>query len=152
MAKVNYYNSHAVNKIDYVKQGKANRAKGAAFELKTRRYFEGEGDYITKFQNNVDLDTGKFIAAKQKFIHGRGMGLGSGFPDFLVFRRGKVFFVECKCNGTLSKIEKLKCNEILKMGFEVNVAYLDEKEIKFREFLEYTERKSVHSEADEFKL
>ena len=137
-----------MEKIDYIAQGKANRKKGAAFELKVRKHYEngGYGDGyldVMKCQNNIDLDSGKWVKAKQKFIRGRGMGLGSGFPDFMIFTPKRVFFVECKTNGTLSKIEKLKCNAILKMGYGVWVAYQDGKEIGFREFVEYKERNVV---------
>lgn len=128
--------------IDYVAQGKANRKKGADFEIKVRKWLERQWD-VVKYQNNVDLDTKKFIKAKQKFIRGRGMGLGSGFPDFMVFDQKKVFFVECKTNGTLSKIEKQKMQVIKDMGYQCWVAYLDDKEIKFRKFVEYKGRPEV---------
>jgi len=136
-----------MEKIDYVAQGKANRKKGADFEVKVRKWLERTWD-VVKFQNNVDLDTKKFIKAKQKFIRGRGMGLGSGFPDFMVFDPKKeIFFVECKTNGTLSKIEKQKMQVITDMGYKCWTAYLDGKEIKFRKFVEYPKRPVISRKA-----
>lgn len=109
--------------IDYVKQGKANRAKGARFELKVRKDMEDKGWHVCKFQNNIDLDNSCFIPAKQKFIRGRGMGLGSGFPDFLCIKsHGRIKFIEAKVNGTLSKEEKLKMEWLRGEGYVCEVA------------------------------
>lgn len=114
--------------IDYKAQGKANRAKGARFERAVREDLENKGWYVCKWQNNIDLDNSCFHAAKQKFIRGRGMGLGSGFPDFIAFMPSShegfhtLMFVEAKYNGRLSKEEKLKMEWLRGEGFECKVA------------------------------
>tara|TARA_R100000789_G_scaffold20427_2_gene23588 strand:- start:3683 stop:4093 length:411 start_codon:yes stop_codon:yes gene_type:complete len=113
--------------IDYKAQGRRNRAAGARFELKTRKDLESKGWTVVKHQNNIDLENSCFYPAKQKFIRGRGMGLGSGFPDFIAFchiigRGYKLKFVECKVNGKLSKEEKLKMEWLENEGFECEVA------------------------------
>ena len=128
--------------IDKRKQGKRNRAAGARFELKVRKDLESKGWIISKWMNNVEFPYadeggelfnetyrqkhGKTIPAKHKY---RGPGIpmvmGTGFPDFITFRktycslcyaRGfkicelfEVIGVEAKSNGYLSKEEKEKC-------------------------------------------
>ncbi len=118
--------------IDKKKQGRKNRAKGARFELKTRRDLESKGWFVTKFQNNIDLDNSCMYSAKQKFIFGKGMGLGSGFPDFLAFKTGDCMFVECKTNGTLNKLEKLKMEWLREHGFNCKVASVDGKLVEYK--------------------
>lgn len=132
---------------DYVKQGKKNKASGRAFELRVRKDLESKNWTICKWSNNVDLkynivqvDTstmnvekgivgtavnsvpGKIIPAKHKFNpFSRVMSIGTGFPDFIIFKRTDIRKedssdwlyqlqgVEVKSNGTLSKEEKEKC-------------------------------------------
>jgi len=118
--------------IDYKKQGKANRAKGASFELQVRKDLVSKGWFVVKFQNNIDLDNSCMVQAKQKFIKGRGMGLGSGFPDFLIFDKGCIGFIECKTNGILSKIEKLKMEWLNGKGFECWVAEKDGTSVEYK--------------------
>jgi len=137
--------------IDYKAQGKANRKKGAAFEVKTRKHLESKGYVVCKWQNNVDLDNSCMIKAKQKFIGGRGMGLGSGFPDFIAFEKinrsrqnyYKLLFIECKTNGKLSVIEKKKMQWLTNEGHECWTCYNDEGKVKFRKFVEYKERNKI---------
>lgn len=133
---------------DHKAQGKANKAKGARFELKVRQKLEDDGWNVTKFRCNVYLPTSSIVQAKNKFIPGRGMMLGSGFPDFLAFRiiRGteQIMFVECKFNGKLTAEEKRKLDCLVKMGFTCFVAQDENKRVYFREFVEYRERDRIH--------
>ncbi len=142
----------AQTKAEFRAQGKKNKQRGARFELKARKYFEDEGWHVTKYRNNIELESGEIVPAKQYYIPGRGAGLGTGFPDFVIFRQKGchalcpfyvVQFVEVKYNGLLSKEEKLKCKILSEMGHKIMIAYFDEecnKSIKVREFI-YTEGK-----------
>ena len=133
--------------VDYKKQGKENRKKGAAFELKTRAELEKQGYFVDKWNNNVDLEKKCIVRAKNKFFRGRPMGLGSGFPDFIAFMdkqlqkescatNYKVIFVECKINGKLKKIEKEKMRWLVGEGFDCWVAYNEEGKVLFRKFVD----------------
>lgn len=121
---------------DYKAQGKANRAKGARFELKVRERLEKDGFVVDKWTNNVDLEKGKICPAKRSFnpFTKKIQGIGMGFPDFVGFmkldsmncrryNRWSVILVECKVNGKLSKIEKQKINFLLEEGFKCWIAY-----------------------------
>ena len=121
--------------IDYKKQGKSNRARGKAFELKVRHDLEKKGWIVDRWSNNVEFDkiidkegepvytypVGKLITAKHTFNpFTKAMSAGNGFPDFICIKRQEetneetfkphffVKFVECKINGKLDKIEKEK--------------------------------------------
>jgi len=106
-------------KIDYKKQGKSNRAKGARFELKVRKDLESKGWIVLKNPNNI-IDN-KFKQAKSKYnpFTKRLMMNSAGFPDFICFKRiinkslYEVIGVEVKSNGYLDKIEKEKCSWII---------------------------------------
>jgi len=116
---------------DYQKQGKKNRASGAAFERKVRKDLEGKDWIVSKWMNNVEFHNdedanefiftvGKLIPAKHKF-RGPGipMAIGTGFPDFIalkedsIYQMYKVNGVEVKSNGYLTKEEKEKCKWLL---------------------------------------
>ena len=137
--------------MDKKAQGKANRKAGAAFELAFRKKYEKMGWIVTKFQSNIDLEAGKVVMAKSKYIPGRGLMPGLGFPDFVMFKRRAehytLAFVECKTNNKLTKIEKQKLDWLTKEGHKCYVAYKDEKEIKVRKFVEYKERDRVCPES-----
>jgi len=101
------------------KTAKQNRAMGADTEKRTRQDLESKGWIVLKCNNNVDLDKGVFITAKNFFIgKGKPMMLGQGFPDFFAYKsKGKyyeVIGVECKSNGWLNQTEKSKCEWLLK--------------------------------------
>ncbi len=146
----------AQTKAELRAQGKRNKARGARFELKVRSHFEDKGWHVTKYRNNIDLQSGEIVPAKQYYIPGRGAGLGTGFPDFVMFKpvhyndefikkiaHYNVQFIEAKLNGLLSQEEKLKCKVLTDMGHKVMIAYFDdqcENNIKVREFI-YTEGK-----------
>ena len=126
--------------VDKVKQGKRNRANGAAFELRTRKDLEAKNWIVDKWSNNVELCdnegicnegyacdacpiSGKLIPAKRKYnAFSKVMAIGTGFPDFacsswLATNQNSSMYefigVECKSNGKLDKIEKEKCRWLL---------------------------------------
>lgn len=124
-------------KIDYSKQGKANRAKGARFELKVREEFKKTNWILDKWSNNVDLEKQEVVPAKRKYNPFKKMlVVGTGFPDFIGIRhisegeyevigseeeyglidiedkfevKSEVIGIEVKMNGVLTQEEKLKC-------------------------------------------
>ena len=106
-------NSDKPKKNNRQRQGKLNRAAGARFELKVRSDLEKDGWILDKWTNNVDLENGKIVPAKPKFIFNPKtkmrimIGKNSGFPDFIVFRNKnnnyEVIGVEVKGNGWLDK-------------------------------------------------
>lgn len=126
------------------KQGRLNRAAGARFELKVRNELEGKGWIVDRWMNNVDLENCKLVPAKRKYNPFlRALSIGTGFPDFICFKRKKrtceVIGIEVKRNGWLDKSEKEKCawllkNQIfskiliakgIKQGRMLNVEYID---------------------------
>ena len=134
---------------DHKAQGKKNREAGARFERKVRLYSETEGWIVDKFTNNIDLEKKKIIPAKSNRFLMRTMG----FPDFVMWKADlsteksyKLQFIECKVNGTLSKIEKQKLNFLWERGFRCLVASRGEKfKIKFTEFTGYEENQRVRN-------
>ena len=143
------------SKEEYRAQGAKNRRNGGIFERKVRDEMRDKGWIVDHFTNNIDLDNNKIITAKSNQWNSRT----TGFPDFVMFKphiysaMGKtgeplvydLIFVECKCNGILSKKEKLKMEFLRKQGHKCFVAYKDEtgKKILYRELLEYKEQKKV---------
>lgn len=60
----------------------------------------------------------------------RGMGVVAGVPDFLLFFRGKTYFIELKTTtGKLTKIQQEYHEKLRAQGFEVYVVK------KFEEFV-----------------
>ena len=105
--------------MDYGQQGKKNRARGADTEKRTRKDLESQGWIVSKWQNNINLDKGELIAAKNFFIgKGKPMMLGQGFPDFVAYKCKNKYYevigVECKSDGWLNQTEKSKCEWLLK--------------------------------------
>ena len=110
-------------------QGKKNRARGKAFELKVRKDLEKQGWIM--FRNSMDVIEGKF---KQTTGHWNPftksmMMSQSGFPDFICLKYNKmtgsinpvplgwnIQFVECKGgdnnHNKLDKEEKEKVDWI----------------------------------------
>ena len=160
-----------------VKQGKINRAAGARFELKVRKDLESKGWIVSKWQNNVEflskdlkssdlgkkeVALGKLVAAKHKF-RGKGipMSIGTGFPDFISFKKVElaehhnysvfedkfsikanrcVIGVEVKSAKYLDKIEKEKCRWLLENNVfsKILIAYKGKEArktvVKYKEF------------------
>lgn len=135
--------------IDYKAQGKKNKRVGAAFENKTRKHFNEKGWIVSKWHNNIDLQTDEIVQAKNHYIPGRGLTSGKGFPDFVMFRMladtrngvsYEVMFVECKTNNKLDKKEKMKMQAMKEMGHKCYIAFLAGKDVKLREFLGYEDK------------
>lgn len=135
-------------KVDYSKQGRKNRAAGVRFEAKVRADLEGMGWIVDKWTNTVDYDrdgnVGKVVPAKRKYNpFKRAMVIGTGFPDFICFKREKEIFdiigVEVKRKGYLDQVEKGMCHWLLenkifskiliakavKEGKSIKVEYVD---------------------------
>ena len=77
-----------MNKKEYSKQGKKNRAAGVRFEAKVRAGLEDMGWIIDKWTNTVDYERdgniGKVVPAKRKYNpFKKVMVIGTGFPDFI---------------------------------------------------------------------
>jgi hypothetical protein len=120
---------------EYSKRGKSNRAKGQRFEAKVRQNLEELGWVVGKWTNTVDYDknakAGKIVPAKRKYNpFSKVLTIGTGFPDFICFRRNsernsnneedsssrnfEVIGLEVKGNGYLDQIEKGMCFWLLK--------------------------------------
>jgi hypothetical protein len=101
------------------KRGKKARAAGVRFEAKVRQHLEGMGWIVGKWTNTVDYEKLKLIPAKRKYNpFFKALGIGTGFPDFVAFKRNKdgtyeVVGVEVKGRGYLDKIEKGMCHWLL---------------------------------------
>ena len=139
-----------MDKKEKSSMGRKSRAAGARFELKVRKNLEANGWITDKWTKNVDLEKREVVAARRKFIPGKGfMGIGTGFPDFIAFKQivgrkeddfhaYKVIGVESKSNGTLDKPEKDKCAFLLEKGIfkDILIARKGEKKgaIKYVDF------------------
>jgi hypothetical protein len=123
------------------KRGKKSRVAGQKFEVKVREDLEKKGWVVSKWINTIDYDKNKIVSAKRKYNpFSKVLTLGTGFPDFVCFRRinkneeetiegtsipeeyikkddKEVFDViglEVKTNGYLDQIEKGMCFWYLK--------------------------------------
>lgn len=98
-----------------VARGKKSRKDGGNFELRVRKDLEMRGWIVSKWPNNIEFEedadkqilswTGKIIPAKAKFRgFGIPMAMGTGFPDFIGFRKilaapqGKSIIINKKCD------------------------------------------------------
>lgn len=112
-----------MKKVNNSSRGKKARAAGARFELKVRAELEGMGWIVSKWMNTIDYEKdgkiGKLVAAKRKYNpFFKVLGIGTGFPDFVCFRRNKdgnyeVVGLEVKTKGYLDKIERGMCYWLL---------------------------------------
>lgn len=110
-------------KGDNSERGKKARASGARFELKVRADLEGLGWFVSKWMNTVEYEKdgniGKLVPAKRKYNPFlKALGIGTGFPDFVAFRKTEpggyeVVGVEVKANGYLDQKEKGMCQWLL---------------------------------------
>jgi len=137
-----------MNKEEYSKQGKKNRAAGVRFEAKVRAGLEEMGWIVDKWTNTIDYDRdgkiGKVVPAKRKYNpFKKVLGIGTGFPDFICIKNTNGFFevigVEVKRNGYLDQKEKGMCFWLLEnkifskiliakavlKGKRINVEYID---------------------------
>lgn len=109
---------------DFKAQGKKNRQKGILFEAKVRADLMKMGWIVDKWTNTLDQDKngkiGGIVPAKRKYNpFKKVMVIGTGFPDFICFKKQKiedtnkevfdVIGVEVKANGYLDQIEKGMC-------------------------------------------
>ena len=113
-------------KIDRRRLGKLSRARGARFELRVRADLEKAGWITDKWTNNVDLEEGKLVKAKRKYNpFMKALSVGTGFPDFICFKRGdkefEVILLEVKRTGVLDREEKLKCQWYLQNKIVDNI-------------------------------
>ena len=70
-------------------KGRKSRTRGKRFELQVRADLEEKGWTIVKWTNQVDFEKNTLISARGKFnpFLGRVMSEGSGFPDYMCYRR-----------------------------------------------------------------
>lgn len=124
--------------------GKKSRAAGGRFELKVRAELEGMGWTVSKWMNTVDYEKNKITPAKRKYNpFNKALTLGTGFPDFVCFKRHgvehyDVIAVEVKKNGYLDKVEKGMCHWLLenKVFSRILIAKMGKKrgEIEYVDF------------------
>ena len=133
-----FYFSAKVPDHNYKTQGKKNRQSGARFELQVRKHLEKTGWIVSKWGNNINLDTDKLIQAKSNRFNMRNMG----FPDFIAFRtrqtRIDLIAVEVKTNGYLKPEEREKCQWYLKHKTfpKIYIAFKNrERKIQYKLFL-----------------
>jgi hypothetical protein len=94
--------------------GKRSRKSGKVFENNVRRDLEKRGWIVCKWTNTIDFNVDAIIPAKSKYnpFTKRVMSEGSGFPDFVMFKRTKdmksfsVWGAESKKAKYLDKEEK----------------------------------------------
>lgn len=118
------------------KIGKLSRAAGKRFETSVRKDLESKGWIVCKWTNTVEFEEGegKLIQAKSKYnpFLGRIISEGSGFPDFIAFRKipnvhsaYEVIGVESKMAKYLDAKEKQICTWLLdnQIFYEILIAY-----------------------------
>ncbi len=109
-----------VEKRNYSKQGKRNRAAGSRFERKVRKDLEEKKFILDKWTNNIDLEKKKIVPAKRKYNpFKKAMVIGTGFPDFICIKLSKsskkeIIGVEVKRKGYLKPEERKKAKWYLK--------------------------------------
>jgi len=139
-----------MKKVNYSNQGKKNRAAGQRFEAKVRQNLEEMGWIVSKWMNSVDYNKneniGKIVPAKRKYNPFlKTMIIGTGFPDFICFKRNsegnyEVIGLEVKANGYLDQIEKGMCMWLIenKIFSKILIAKKGKKrgEIEYIDFLD----------------
>ncbi len=115
-----------------VAAGKLSKGQGMRFEVRVRKDLEKKY-FVAKWTNQVEFMCshkqkccGRMHQAKSKFRYDPKLkrmmpiGMSSGFPDFICFRRvtdsNKLYqniAVESKMDGKLDKLEKEKCRWLL---------------------------------------
>jgi hypothetical protein len=129
-------------KVDFEKQGKANRRRGQLFEVKVREDLEDKGWIVTKWMNTVDFDRDKVAPAKRKYNpFTKALSIGTGFPDFLCFKKNgdlfEVIGVEVKSNGSLDQAEKGQCVWYLEKGIMPRILIARKKKEGVRVVVQY---------------
>jgi len=134
-----------------VARGRTSKASGAEFELRVRKDLEEKGWIVSKWPNQV-VDN-KLQPAKHKWNGpGRPMALGTGFPDFIAFRKNytpnkcsdgiykwlyEVMGVESKINGYLDKVERMKCKWYLDNNAFSKILVASKTKVKNRIVIKY---------------
>jgi len=145
-------------------RGKKAKANGANFERRVRKDLEDKSWIVAKWQNNVsDFPEGninkpteeredrKLIPAKNKFNpFSKAMMLGGGFPDFIAFRIAdtischnycEVIGVESKVLGYLDKVERAKCEWLLKNKIFSRILIAQKTKVKNKIIIKYKDFK-----------
>lgn len=135
-------------KTDFRKQGKRNRQRGAIFESRVREDLMKMGWIVDKWSNTVDFEKdgkiGKIIPAKRKYNPFlRALSIGTGFPDFICFKREgdkfDIMGVEVKMNGGLDKKERGICIWLLQNKIFSKILIAKKVKIKNRITIEYSD-------------
>lgn len=136
-----------MNKTDYSKMGKRNRLKGLEFEKEVRKNLKQEGWIVTKWQNNINLETNKLIVAKP----GKYKLMQTGFPDFMAYKILDILendkpiyditFIEVRSNGYLKPEEKLKAQWYLNKKYCSNFYVASKSKLKGKNTIIMTEIK-----------
>lgn len=124
-----------MNNIDYVK-------RGARFEVEVWRDMQKKDVVCTKWHNNVDLENDALVITRP----GPFKRTSTGFPDYLAYHKeinkpnstDSVFGIECKCSGTLDKIEKLKCKWLLENSIFKYILIAERLKVKNKVVIKYT--------------
>lgn len=135
-------------KKDYSAQGKKNRTSGRVFEAKIRTDLEKMDWIVDKWTNTVDYEKLKLVPAKRKYNpFKKVMVIGTGFPDFIAFKKKEnneyeVIGVEVKSKGYLTQVEKGMCMFLIKNKIFSKI--LIAKKGKKRGEVEYLDFKEKH--------
>ena len=135
------------NQTEKSKKGKKGRAKGKRFELDVRRDLEEKGWVIVKWTNQIDFEKDKLVPAKSKFnpFLGRVMSSGTGWPDYLGYKRLnfkngiELIGIESKYGKYLDAEEKRRALWLLNKRIfdKILIAYKKERgKIDYEEFAE----------------
>jgi hypothetical protein len=147
------------------KRGKKSRAAGQRFETKVRQDLEKKGWIVSKWMNTVDCDRdgkiGKLVPAKRKYNpFMKAMTIGTGFPDFVCFKRIKeeetidgtslpkeyqndnskffeVIGLEVKSNGYLDQIERGMCLWLLQNKIFLKILIAKKREDRENNGIDY---------------
>lgn len=111
--------------------GRKGRAAGKRHELSVRKELQQNGWIVVKWTNQVDFSKNALVPAKSKYnpFLKRVMSEGSGFPDYLCFKRAgdviELVGVESKMGKYLDAEERKKVRWLLdnKIFNYVFVAY-----------------------------
>lgn len=143
--------------IDFAKQGKRNRQRGALFETKVREDLEEKGWTVTKWMNTVDFERDKVVPAKRKYNpFNKALTIGTGFPDLLCFKKDgdkyEVIGVEVKSTGQLDQIEKGQCVWYLEKGIMPRILIARKKKEGVRVVVKYEDFREKYLDKGKFDI
>ena len=103
-------------------QGRLNKQRGAAFEIKVRNDLQSKGWNVSKFQSNVEfkveqeysekdnlriIHEGKLVPAKRKYNpFSKTMMVSSGFPDFICWKIPQIIVTLTKQTSQMPELKK----------------------------------------------